>query len=305
MACKRLAVPLLLLLSACSVVKENRDLCPCLLEIRIHGIPGGPVEDGEVMAGVPAEDGVPVEDSEVMAGVLVEDGEFRWSATVQGDTIVTVEVPPGYASITVWSGSGVPAEGGFLSDAGKEFPPLFLCHCRVKAVGESVTVNARPLKQYCTLRLLVEGPPGWGEPFRTRIRGAVRGISTSGIPVPGEFRFTPPDFISPAPSVSPPTAGSPASDGSPVTGSSPATAGSPFFSVRIPRQYASDPLLLDILMADSMVRTFSLGSILEQSGYDWSAPDLPDLDLNLSLSVTSLTLNPPAWQPQVSLSIDI
>lgn len=270
MACKRLAVPLLLLLSACSVVKENRDLCPCLLEIRIHGIPGGPVEDGEVMA-----------------GVLVEDGEFRWSATVQGDTIVTVEVPPGYASITVWSGSGEPAEGGFLSDAGKEFPPLFLCHCRVKAVGESVTVNARPLKQYCTLRLLVEGPPGWGEPFRTRIRGAVRGISTSGIPVPGEFRFTPPDFISPAPSVSPPTAGS------------------PFFSVRIPRQYASDPLLLDILMADSMVRTFSLGSILEQSGYDWSAPDLPDLDLNLSLSVTSLTLNPPAWQPQVSLSIDI
>ena len=73
----------------------------------------------------------------------------------------------------------------------------------------------------------------------------------------------------------------------------------------IPRQFADSPLLLDIVMEDSTVRTFSLGPYLHESGFDWSLPDLQDLDLLLSVSVTSLTIRPPSWEPETFMSVDI
>ncbi len=39
-----------------------------------------------------------------------------------------------------------------------------------------------------------------------------------------------------------------------------------------------------------MVRTFSLGNLLEAGGYDWAAPDLADAEVCLQLSVTALGL---------------
>lgn len=75
--------------------------------------------------------------------------------------------------------------------------------------------------------------------------------------------------------------------------------------MRIPRQDPDSPLLLDIVMADSVVRTFSLGSYLKEAGFDWSAPDLGDIDIRLNLSVTSLAVRAPTWESEAFLSIDI
>ena len=232
------------------MVKENRDGCPCRLEIRLTGTFG--------------------EQSHVM----VKAGEESWSYTAAGDTVLFAYVPRGVVSVTAWSGAAEPDGDAFRCSSGSSFPPLYLCHCTIDAEGDEVIANARLLKQFCTLHISVDGPSGWGRPFGTTVRGSVDGMSTEGLPQEGPFRYTLGDSVD-------------------------------TWSVRIPRQAPDSPLLLDIVMADSVVRTFSLGSYLLEAGFDWGAPDLGDLDLQLNLSITSLTFRSPVWEPVATLWVDI
>ena len=255
MADKRHGIPVLpvmifSILSSCALVKENRDPCPCRLEIVLTNTRGEPSQ------------------------VLVSAGNDSWNYSASCDTVIVAYVPRGRVSVTAWSGISEPAGGSFIIPEGSGAPPLFLCHCTVDADGDVVIARARLLKQFCTLQISVDGPPGWGEPFGTAIRGSVTGMSIDGFPLEGPFNFNLGDR----------------------TGN---------WCLRIPRQNPDSPLFLDIVMADSVVRTFSLGSCLQEAGFDWSAPDLGDLDLQLRLSVTSLTIRPPSWEPEVSLSIII
>lgn len=255
MADKRHLVPVIIITAvsffSCTLVKENRDPCPCLLDIHLSGTFGQPAE------------------------VLVEAGSESVTYHVEGDTLLQVSVPRGGVSVTAWSGAASGPFGSVFSILpGNEAPPLYLCRCRLEASGDLAIVHARLQKQYCTLRVSVEGPPGWGKPFGTRIRGGVCGMGLDGIPVEGEYSFEP-------------------------------DMSSGMWTARIPRQFADSPLLLDIVMEDSTVRTFSLGPYLHESGFDWSLPDLQDLDLLLSVSVTSLTIRPPSWEPETFMSVDI
>ena len=263
MAGKRHAVPAAtivwvnIFLSSCALVKENRDPCPCRLEIRLTGTRGNATT------------------------VLVETPENVWSLSAASDTVLFANVPRGEVSVTAWSGAGEPSGGVFSIPSGTASPPLYLSRCRLVASGDEAVILARLRKQFCTLRVSVEGPPGWGTPFRTRIRGGVAGISADGVPVEGEFDYSP-DM------------------GACFGSSSPWT-----WTARLPRQYSGSPLFLDIVMEDSTVRTFSLGPCLYETGFDRSSPDLADLDLRQSLSVTSLTIRPPGWEPEVSLQVVI
>lgn len=213
--------------------------------------------------------------------MLIETPEGAFRLDVGSDTVLLADVPRGEVSVTAWSGAGEPSGGVFSIPSGTASPPLYLSRCRLKASGDEAVVLARLRKQFCTLRVSVEGPPGWGTPFRTRIRGGVAGISADGVPVEGEFDYSP--------------------DMGALFGSS----GPWTWTARLPRQYAGSPLFLDIVMEDATIRTFSLGPCLYETGFDWSSPDLADLDLNLSLSVTSLTIRPPGWETPVSVTVEI
>lgn len=256
MADKRSSVPVFILLcayisfSSCNLIKENRDNCPCRLEIRLTDTRGA------------------------ISRVLVRAGAESWDFTASGDTVISVYVPRGMATVTAWSGAPEPADGAFLCSSEDGFPPLYLCNCTVDATGDEAIAMASLRKQFCMLRIGVQGPPGWGRPFSTTVRGTVGGMSMEGVPLEGTFTC--------------------------LLGDS-----ADSWSLRIPRQPPDCPLLLDIVMADSVVRTFSLGSYLHEAGFDWSAPDLGDLDLQLSLSVTSLTIHSPSWEPVTTLTIDI
>lgn len=255
MADKRHPVPALIITAvsffSCIMVKENRDQCPCRLDIHVSGTNGQPAE------------------------VLVETDPGSVTYHVEGDTLLQVFVPRGGVSVTAWSGvvSG-PSGNVFSIFPGSQAPPLYLCRCRLDALGDLAIVHARLQKQFCTLTVSVEGPPGWGKPFGTRIRGGICGMGLDGMPVQGEYSFEPDRH-------------------------------SGMWTARIPRQFADSPLLLDIVMEDSTVRTFSLGPYLHESGFDWTLPDLQDLDLLLSVSVTSLTIFGPSWDPPVSVTVDI
>ena len=112
-------------------------------------------------------------------------------------------------------------------------------------------------RHFCTLALEVVSPPGWTEPFRVEVRGSVDGWSLAAdAPTAGPFSCT-------------------------------LDRG---FRCRLPRQRPGDELWLDVVMPESVVRTFSLGAVLSRSGYDWTAPDLADIGLKLDLSVTEIRL---------------
>ena len=65
-------------------------------------------------------------------------------------------------------------------------------------------------------------------------------------------------------------------------------------ALRLPRQ-GDDSLLMHIVFSDQVVRTFALGSYIAAAGYDWSAPDLEDLSLQVDISLTSVTISSDLW----------
>ena len=159
-----------------------------------------------------------------------------------------------------------------------------------QGTGESAFVQVRMQKHFCTLNLrfkgLAEGANPQGAsaiklategcapsdgPVYIAIRGSVNGYSlVKGDPLQGAFRCR-------------------------VQGT----------SARIPRHRPGDPLWLDITLQDSVLRSFPLGTYLEKAGYDWTAPDLPDRDVEMDISVTSIRFRSGTWSTVCELDLVI
>ena len=63
--------------------------------------------------------------------------------------------------------------------------------------------------------------------------------------------------------------------------------------------------MLDIVMQDNIIRTFSLGACLQKAGYNWTAQDLEDIIVHMDLSVSAITFTSPGLSEPVSLVVDI
>lgn len=178
-----------------------------------------------------------------------------------GDTTLTVWVQTGgTATVTAVSGAVPSLDGAVRIPYGEASAPLYVFRADVDCTGESAFVRVRMQKQFCTLNLyfkgLTEGCAPSVRPVSVTLRGSVNGFSlVEGEPLPGAFRCQ-------------------------VQGA----------SARVPRQRPGDPLWLDIVLKDSVLRSFPLGTYLEEAGYDWTAPDLPDRDLEIDISVTSIRI---------------
>lgn len=242
--------PFLLLLSylaSCTLIREDRTRCPCLLTLRLERLPAHPV-------------------------TLTLEGEgFREEYRVDRDTCLQVPVPKGSLRWTAVAGAQADELGCFRIPYGYDCPSLYLGGGAADTARDTAAVDVTLHKHFCTLQLEVVSPPGWGEPYRAEIRGAVAGIGPDGTPLEGDFACR-------------------------------LEAG---FSARLPRQDPEAPLWLDIAMPDRVVRSFSLGTYLDKAGYDWSAPDLEDCPLELRLSVTRLLLQAGDWTEELPWDIDI
>lgn len=249
---------------SCSV-KENRSLCPCLLTVRISAVRSPP------------------------ATLVCISGPVVTNRIVPGDTLFHIPVPRGRVLALAYAGAEeIPhPEEGCTAPLGHTFPPLYLASALVEAAGDSTSVHLPLRKQFCTLSLTLEGPPGWADPYAMEVAGEVCGVSASGAPLPGPFRAS----VAPVdPSVAPAALDDP----------SPGV-----WAVCLPRQHPSDPLWLDIRMPDRVVRRFNLGALLLDAGYDWLAPDLEDLELSLELSVTAITFRSGLWSTTLPLTLTI
>lgn len=200
----------------------------------------------------------------------IEDsvGEILHEGTVPRDTVVYHDVPRDRVRIIAVSGAALQEE--MTIPYGLESPPLYMYHGIISASGEALKVNATLHKQFCGLTLVLDGPPGDGKPIGVTVRGSVEGIGLDGRPFDGDFKCD-------------------------------VKSGACF----LPRQSPSDLLLLDIVMQDKVVRTFSLGTYIREAGYDWTDTDLKDITICLSLSVTQITLKLGDWSHTENINVEI
>ena len=197
--------------------------------------------------------------------VLSVTGEgYSWTEVVHADTVLVLPVPKGEVAVSAVGGALAEGDGSVRIPAGEEAPPLYLFYDAISTGSEQVVLPVKLHKQFCTLELSFKGPPGYGPPFEVAVEGFYGGWEADGGPAPGSFsrRLLP------------------GSDGR--------------AALRLPRQ-GDDSLLMDIVFSDQMVRTFALGSYIAAAGYDWSAPDLEDLTLQVDISLTSVTISSDLW----------
>ena len=243
---------LVFLWPSCTIVKEGRRDCPCTLSVEMRSLPLCPVR-------------------------LYADGRLAGEAL--RDTCLSVMVSRGPQSVLAAVAGAVPGTSvapgmGALEvriPYGSESPPLYAWSAVADCSGDTGSATVRLFRHFCNLVLDVVSPPGWDQPFQAAVRGEVDGWSL--------------------------TAGPGSSVGAAAFGGGAPTAG-PFrctlssgYTCRLPRQWPGGELWLDIVMPEGIVRTFPLGAVLLRSGYDWTAPDLPDIGLRLDLSVTQITLS--------------
>jgi len=203
--------------------------------------------------------------------VQVVAGDHRATYTARQDTVMLVQAPKGKIRLMAVCGARLEPEENLEIPFGYECPPVYLYSDLVNTLCDSTRVSVQLNKHFCTLSLSFDGPNGWGEPFWAQIRGNVNGLDHEGQPTEGDFSCR-------------------------------LDAG---FTVRLPRQAPDEELWLDISMPDQVVRSFALGTYRQQAGYDWTAPDLEDLPLQIQLSVTELLLLSGLWKTEIPIEADI
>ena len=213
--------------------------------------------------------GLPV--APVILGVTGEG--YAFTEVVHRDTVIVLPVPKGELAVSAVGGALPEGDGSVRILPGEEAPPLYLFHADVSASSsEQMILPVRLRKQFCSLELRFTGPPGYGPPFEVEVEGFYDGWMPDGQPSAGPFsrRLLP------------------GSDGIAV--------------LRLPRQ-GNDSLLMHIVFSDRVVRTFALGSYIAASGFDWSAPDLADLSLQVDISLTSVTVSTDLWSHTEDLEV--
>ena len=103
--------------ASCSLVKEDRDACPCALEISVQGI------------------SLPVQ-------ISVRAGEVSRVFKASSDTLFKTMVPKGEVSVEC---------------AGGNFPQYYGASVYAEAENESLSITIRPCKHFCLLTLDVLG----------------------------------------------------------------------------------------------------------------------------------------------------
>ena len=232
---------------SCSLIKEDRTACPCALTVEVRDLPAWPVRFS-----------------------LSGEGFYQeWEAV--RDTSFMVRVPKGSVQLTAVAGAVLPRNGAVPIPYGYECPPLYSHTETVLTPDDAASVLVQLHKQYCSLSLTIDGPPGWGEPYWTQVRGRVGALRPEGLPEEGAFQCR-------------------------------LDSGS---TIRLPRQTPEEELWLDLTTPEGTVRSFALGNYMLEAGYDWTAPDLKDLPLQLDLSLTAITFRTEKWTTVIPLQIEI
>lgn len=264
------------LLSSCTVL-EDRKLCPCTLVVKVSEAPPG------------------FEASDSVSVCVIGESDFTWCIKLPSTSLpctVSVGVPKGSAMVT----AVLPAESA--TDSG-DVPIAFGDGCpQVWLDGELVDTDRNKAvsklslhKNWCEISIsLVSSASLASQAYTLAMTGNIAGYGPGAEPIQGPFR---------APCTL-------ADDGVCRVRVPRQLDNSLRLEVNVPSQLSMQEPSLSMDMQDvSVLRVFAIGEYIAESGYDWSLPDLEDVELTLDLASSRLILRRHLWEDSVSFELVI
>ena len=286
----------MLFLSSCSI-KEDRDVCPCWMTVKMPGQAGHDGEkvgqDGRSPVGA-GDDGCVVLRLRGNSDEDAVDYEYRVTEAVRVDVgALEYEVPRGSVGVSaVALGNEIPGRAGYDGlkagydgeragydgdeirvPVGEQMDSLYGFFKMYHTRCESILCDVELHKEFCTVSFTL-GEDGYSSPYRIEVWGNVAGVSAWDLmPVLGEFRYAPMQKNG-------------------------------VYQVRVPRQ--EDNSLELVMVEDSeIVDRLPLGEYIARSGYDWTAEDLADVNVALDLEMQQVMITVSGWDGVVVMDIVI
>lgn len=210
---------------------------------------------------------------------ITSESETVFSARLDSSSFreeLVIDVPRKPLKLMAWCGDeGMTGNGGLVIPLGSQCPQVYTCQSELLTVGESFRDTLVMRKNHCVLSVLFRQDET--EFVRLSLRGEVCGYDSDGIPVEGEFLAS-------------------------VVRDSSAVVACP--QVVLPRQQGGE-LYLDVEDDRGKVKSFPLSDFIEATGYDWDAPDLPDLIVTVDYVLTGIFLEIQGWDEEFFFDVVI
>jgi len=186
-----------------------------------------------------------------------------------------VEIPAEEAVINVFSlsGKGYIDGKGLVISQGCDCPEYFLHASHLAILQEIQTDTVMLHKNSCLLSMTMT-TDGHPVSFALEVNGNICGYNLYGEPAQGLFNVR----------LNPGEKG--------------------YCSFGLPRQ-TDNSLTLRILDGDESLREFALGEYIDNSGYDWTTPDLEDIQLEIDFSRTRIHFAIGEWEQTFSFDVEI
>jgi len=257
----------LALIAVACTVKEDRSYCPALCVVYSDGY----VADGcagDLTYSVTSEGRGNLDAGTGALSNFTEKGNMVFE--VPRNENVYVDVFCGVYSMSM-------ADSALRIPLGCSCDRIYSGHGHVLISGEGGEAGLPLHKDFVCLSVRLKSDGLEELPFFLRIRGNVDGyVLPGGSPHRGEFDYRPPEE------------------------------GKGCFKACIPRQ-TDDSLRLDICRTDdaSTVESCALGKMISAMGFDWTRPDLRDLELTVKLAEVGFEIQIKAWEESGTINIII
>ena len=184
-----------------------------------------------------------------------------------------VEVPRRQLQLCVWNGrEGYESDDGLRIPYGREAPEVYFHSSAIDAGCEQFREVVRMRKNHCRLTMLLKGEEV--TPVEISLHGNIDGYTADGRPSKGRFKC------------------------SSKVGADACCSGV------LPRQ-TDESLVMELEDGSGVLKRFAIGEYIAESGYDWNAPDLEDLFIELDFAVTHLTLVIQGWEKEHKFDVVI
>lgn len=176
-----------------------------------------------------------------------------------------VDVPRTSLRLMAWcGGEGMTGPDGLVIPMGSQCPRVYMYVTDIDAVAEVCRDTLKMKKNHCVISFSVREDVV--DVAGVAVRGSVCGYDASGDPVEGDFL-------------------------------SYASSRDSFPYVVVPRQSGGE-MSLEVEYGNGKVFTFPLSEYIYATGYDWDAPDLCDLIVNIDLVHTEISLEIQGWDEE-------
>lgn len=187
------------------------------------------------------------------------------------DDAYTVLVPRRELQLCLWSGRGKSTAGeGLRIPYGEQCPPVYIHSSSINADCEKLHESVRMRKNHSRVTIHTIGYM----PVKIALVGNVDGYAADGRPSLGNFRCSS-DI---------------GADG--------------ICAMVLPRQI-DNTLVMELDDGTGVLQRFALGEYIAESGFDWTAPDLEDITIELDFAVTHITLVIQGWEKEYIFDVVI